>query len=60
MVLIDNYINAAVQSGYGSEPNDDETKQRVISYSNVKFYGDSPILRDCDIQDACAADPTTC
>jgi hypothetical protein len=31
-----------------------------LIYSGVNFYGDSPFSRDCDTENDCLANPSTC
>lgn len=58
MTLIDNYWNAGMLNGLTVGA--DELVQRSLIYSDVSFYGDSPVSRDCDTENACVTKPETC
>jgi len=51
--LIDNFWGAGAFLG-------GESDWRRIKYDNVHIYGESQDSKDCEVQDACLADPLTC
>ena len=58
MNLIDNYWNGGLMGGLTTGHN--ENDRRTLTYNSVNFYGDSPLSRDCDVQNACSATPEKC